>query len=220
MSLSRIEELKAQSEKGEMPLGTDPDTGLSVYVRNGRFGPFVQLGEVGEDKEKPKRASLPPKVDMALVDLDMALSILSLPREIGVHPDDGAVVKAGVGRYGPYVNHGRVYASLTATDDVLTVGLARGLELLRLKAEKSKKPAALKELGEHPKEGGLIAVMDGRYGPYVKHGRINATLPDGVTPESVTLETAVELIAAKAAKKGNSRRGGKSKRTKPKAKKS
>ena len=135
-----------------------------------------------------------------------SLSVLSLPRTLGVHPEDGGEVKAGIGRYGPYVHHAKVYASLTAADDVLEVGLPRALELLALKAQKSRKPAALRELGEHPEEGGVIAVMDGRYGPYVKHGRINATLPEGTKPDTVTLQEAVALIAAKAAKKGKPKR--------------
>ncbi|MCA9558231.1 MAG: hypothetical protein KC583_06645, partial [Myxococcales bacterium] len=194
-----IDKLKAQAEQGEAPLGEDPETGLPVYVRVGRFGPYVQLGDTSDDNKKPKRSSLPPKTKPEDIDLEKALSLLSLPRRIGDHPETGAPVEAGIGRYGPYVVHEKVYASLKAGDDVLGVDLPRALQLLEEKKNaRSRKPSALRELGAHPEDGKPVVVMDGRYGPYVKHDRTNASLPDGVTVEAVTMEQAVELLAARA----------------------
>jgi DNA topoisomerase-1 len=151
------------------------------------------------------------------MDLEKALRLLSLPREIGAHPEDGELVEAGIGRYGPYVKHGRIYANLPEVDEVFTIGMNRAVEVLAQKAQRGGRasaPAALRELGEHP-DGGKIEVMSGRYGPYVKWEKVNATLPKEVEPETVTLEQALELIAAKAAKKG----GRKTAAKKPAAKK-
>ena len=183
-------------------LGTDPDTGLPVTRHKGRFGPYVQLGTAEKgSKEKPKRASIPKGVDPESVTLEYALKLLTLPREVGVHPETGKPILANIGRYGPYVQHERTYANLPSVEDVFTVGINRAVDLIAQKAAKSTRKE-LKALGEHP-DGGEILVMDGRYGPYVKWKRINATLPKDVTPEDVTLEQALELIAAKAgAKKG------------------
>ncbi len=194
-----IDKLRAQAEQGEAPLGDDPETGLPVYVRVGRFGPYVQLGETTDDNKKPKRSSLPPKTKPEDIDLEKALALLSLPRQIGAHPETGAPVEAGIGRYGPYVVHQKVYASLKAGDDVLGVDLPRALQLLEEKKNaRSRKPSALRELGAHPEDGQPVVVMDGRYGPYVKHDKTNASLPEGVTVEAVTMEQAVELLAARA----------------------
>ena len=177
-------------------LGTDPETGLPVTRQTGRFGPYVQLGEaVKGSKEKPRRASIPKGVDPESVTLEYALKLLSLPREVGVHPETGKPILANIGRYGPYVQHERTYANLPSVEDVFTVGINRAVDLIAQKAAKSTR-RELKALGEHP-EGGEILVMDGRYGPYVKWKRVNATLPKDVTPEDVTLEQAIELIAAK-----------------------
>ena len=135
---------------------------------------------------------------------DIAIGLLRLPREVGEHPE-GGVIKSNIGRYGPYVQHGSTFASLKPEDDVLTVGLDRALELL---AEKRQKNKPLRTLGAHPETGDPIEVFEGRYGPYVKHKRTNATIPKGTDPDEVTLEQAVELIAAKASKKGGGRKGG------------
>ena len=190
-------------------LGHD-DNGLPVTLRSGRFGPFVQLGEQDpEDKSvKPKRSSVPKGTDLEAVDLAKALDLLSLPRLVGQHPEDGESIEAAIGRYGPYVRWGRIYASLEGEDDVLTVGMNRAVDLIAKKAAKTGRGAPakpLKELGEHPDDGGSVNVMDGRYGPYVKWEKINATLPKDVDPQTVTMEMAVELIAAKAASKGKKR---------------
>ena len=196
-------------------LGEDPETGLPVTLRNGRFGPYVQLGEA-EEGEKPKRSSIPKGITAADVDLELALKLLSLPREVGVHPETGKPIMAGIGRYGPFLLHNEKYANLESAQDVFDIGLNRAVTVLAEKKEGrggrgAPKASVLKALGEHPTEGGKIEVLSGRFGPYVKHGKINATLPRSMAPESVTLEQAVELIAARAAKgpsKGP-RRGGK-----------
>ncbi len=198
-------------------LGNDPDSGLEVSVRTGRFGPYLQLG-TGEDEEKPKRASIPKTYDPMTMDLKQAMAFLNLPREVGPHPETGKPIKAGIGRFGPFVEHERLYANLESVEDVFTVGLNRAVSLLAEKAKKrGKTSTALRELGEHPELGGKVDVMDGRYGPYVKHGRINATLPKGIDPEKVTLEEALELIAAKEAKGGGRKKAAAKK--KPAAKK-
>ena len=182
-------------------LGDDPDTGLPVMLRNGRFGPYVQLGPDGEKGgEKPKRSSIPKGWAIDQIDLEAALKLLSLPREIGIHPETGKPITAGIGRYGPFVENAGKYANLDSVDEVFTVGANRAISLLAEKKSGRGRaaPAALKSLGEHPTEGGAITVRGGRYGPYVNHGKVNATLPRNLKPEDVTLEQAVELLAERA----------------------
>lgn len=184
-------------------LGYEPESGLGITLRTGRFGPYVQLGEQEEgSKEKPKRASLPKSETPDAIDLKRALELLSLPREVGKHPESGQPIFANVGRYGPYVQHDKTYASLDDPEEVFTVGLNRAVTLI---AEKIANPKAgrgrtakpLKELGEHPQKSGAINVMSGRYGPYVKWGKINATIPKEMKPEDVTIEQALEIIQKK-----------------------
>jgi DNA topoisomerase-1 len=192
---------KASLAEGKV-LGADPETGLDVSVRTGRFGPYVQLGEQNGG-EKPKRSSIPKGTDPESLDLARALALLSLPREIGLHPESGKPIVAGFGRFGPYVQHDGKYASLSSPEEVFEVGLNRAVSLLAEKAASSRArhgAHVLKELGAHPELGGKVQVLTGRYGPYVKHGKINATLPRDREPEQITLEEAVELIAAKDAK--------------------
>ncbi len=181
-------------------LGTDPATGLEVSLRVGRFGPYVQLGEAGE--EKPKRASIPKGTDPENLDLDQALALLALPREIGLHPETGKPIVAGFGRFGPYVQHDGKYASLSGPEEVFSVGINRAVSLLAEKAAGGGRRGAsvIKALGDHPELGGKIEVLSGRYGPYVKHGKVNATLPKDRNPEQLTMAEAVELIAAREAK--------------------
>ena len=206
-------------EDGVRKLGTDPETGLEVSARTGRFGPYVQLGEADEENKKPKRASLPKGWDPTTIDLERALSLLALPREVGMHPETGTPITAGIGRYGPFVLHDGTYANLDSVDEVFSVGLNRAVSVLAEKRANGGRgrgratPKALKSLGDHPTEGGAITVRDGRYGPYVNHGKINATLPKDMVPDNVTMDTALELLAAKAAKKGSGRGGGKSRRS-------
>ncbi|MCF1434192.1 type I DNA topoisomerase [Agrobacterium vitis] len=184
-------------------LGEDPTTGEQITLRSGRFGPYVQRG----DGKEAKRSSLPKGWSPTDVDFDRALSLLSLPREVGLHPETGKMMTAGLGRYGPFVLHDGTYANLDSIEDVLTIGLNRAVTVL---AEKQANPggrgraapAALKEIGDHP-DGGAITVRDGRYGPYVNWGKINATIPKGMDPQAVTMEEAIALIVERAAKEGS-----------------
>ena len=158
------------------------------------------------DKEKPKRASIPKGMDPAAIDLARALELLALPRLVGAHPEDGEPVEASIGRFGPYVKHGKTYANLKDPEEVLTIGMNRAMEILAQKASRGAGRAAakpLRELGEHP-DGGPVAVYEGRYGPYVKWGKGNATLPKETAPEALTLDAALALIAAKAPAKKKS----------------
>jgi DNA topoisomerase-1 len=190
-------------------LGYDPDTGLAVTLRTGRFGAYVQLGEQGKDKEdKPKRSSIPKGVDAASVDLEKALQLLSLPREVGLHPESGKQITAGLGRYGPFILHDGKYANLESIDEVFSVGINRAVTILAEKAAGGKGrfqragPTVLKELGAHPDGGGPIKVLSGRYGPYINHAKINANVPKGKEPTAVTVEEAIALLAERAAKGG------------------
>jgi DNA topoisomerase I len=193
-------------ENGTRRLGEDPATGVEVTVRSGRFGPYVQLGE-GANGEKPKRSALPKGLSPDDIDLERALALLSLPREVGRHPESGEPIMAGIGRFGPYVQHGRTYANLETGDDVLNIGLNRAVTLIAEKLANGRGgrrfgASAGRSLGEHPIRGGPVVARGGRYGPYVSHDGINATLPPDKMPETVTLDEAVALIDEKAAAKG------------------
>jgi len=184
-------------------LGTDPETGLGVSLRKGPYGIYVQLGE-GLEGEKPKRVSLPKGLAPAEIDLAAALRLLALPREIGRHPETGKTITAGIGRFGPYIKHGDAFKSLPAGDDVLTIGLNRAVALLaepRQFGRGARTP--LRVLGNHPSDGAAINLYNGRYGPYVSHDGVNATLPREIAPEAVTLDEAIGLLAAQAAKGGS-----------------
>ncbi|MCD4687015.1 MAG: type I DNA topoisomerase [Anaerolineae bacterium] len=201
---AEIQRLLAEKENGPTALGVDPETNQPVFVLNGPYGPYVQLGENGNNgdegkkKKKPPRVSLPKGVTPGEVSLDYALKLLALPRALGTHPDSGKTIEAGIGRFGPYVRYDGEYRSLTKDDDVLTVGLERALELLA--QEKGRRKAAiLRELGHHPDDGETVGLYKGRYGPYVKHGKINASLPKDLAADDVTLKQALELIAKKKA---------------------
>ncbi|OZB17612.1 MAG: DNA topoisomerase I [Hyphomonas sp. 34-62-18] len=176
-------------------LGVHPETGETIFLKSGRFGPYVEMA----NGEKPKRASLGKQDNAAELTLERAVELLSLPREVGRHPEDGEMILANFGRFGPYVQHGKTYANLKDPRDVFTIGLNHAVALI---ADKKARGAArggataLKSLGDHP-EGGAIEVLEGRYGPYVKWGKVNATLPKDVTPDAVTLEQAIELVNAK-----------------------
>ena len=192
-----------ETQAGDKVLGEDGED--VITLRSGRFGPYVQRGDATEDNKKPPRASLPKGWSAEAMDLEKALTLLSLPRQIGAHPEDGEPVEAGIGRYGPFVKHGRIYANLPEVDEVFTIGMNRAVELI---AEKSAKRggrsavAPLKELGEHPESGGPVNVMEGRYGAYVKWDKINATIPKDTEPADVTMDMAMQLIAERAAKGG------------------
>lgn len=184
--------------EGPKLLGQDPETGLDVTLRKGPYGVYVQLGEP-ESKQKPKRASLPRGMDAADVTLQKALALLSLPREVGKHPETGETILAGLGRFGPYLKHGDAYKSLGRDDDVLEIGLNRAVVVLAEAKGGRKAAAPAKTLGEHP-DGGPVTLHDGRYGPYVQHGSVRATIPRDADKDAYTLEEAVPLLAAKAAK--------------------
>ena len=213
LSATGTEAAGAGTDKpGQRSLGNDPASGLEVTVRDGRFGAYIQLGE----GEKPKRSSLPKGVTAGTVDLDMALALLALPREIAKHPTSGDPILAGIGRYGPYVQHGKVYANLNADDDVLTIGGNRAIDLIVAKEQgrgaRGGGAASGRVLGDHP-DGSPVTLRDGRYGAYVSHGKINATLPKDLATDSITLADALRLIEAKAAAGGS---GPSSKRAPPK----
>jgi DNA topoisomerase-1 len=224
----QVEFLLKQKTEGPEKLGLHPETGEPIYVLIGSYGPYVQLGEVSETNKKPKRASLPKGTDKDSVTLDMAVSLLTLPRLLGSHPETGAKVQANLGMYGPYVVHdqgkvGKDYRSIKPPDDVLTIGLDRALELLsqpKAARGRSKSATPLKELGAHPESGELINVYDGRYGPYVKHGDINASLSKDESVENFTLQRALELLATKEAAGGGKSSSKSKKSTKTAAAKS
>ncbi|MGV8955207.1 MAG: type I DNA topoisomerase [Cypionkella sp.] len=184
-------------------LGIDAE-GVEISLRAGRFGPYVQKGEATEEAPKPPRASLPKGWPAESLTLERAVELLSLPRQIGPHPEDGVMVESAIGRFGPYVKHGSVYANIPDVEEVFTIGMNRAVEVLALKlAGRRGGPAAepLRELGEHP-DGGPVQVMPGKYGPYVKWAKVNATLPKELAPETVTMEEALALIVEKAGKSG------------------
>ena len=191
----------ADGSTGPKVLGQDPQTGLDVTVRDGRYGPYVQLGE----GEKPKRQTLPKGTNPATVELELALALLSLPREVAKHPESGEPIVANIGRFGPYVQHGKVYANIGSDDDVLTIGANRAIDLIIAKetgkgGSRFGRAAASpgRVLGQHP-DGGDVVLKDGRYGAYVTHGGINATIPKGADQASMTLDEGLALIAARIA---------------------
>jgi len=192
------------SGEARKELGMHPDTNQAVLLLRGPYGPYVQLGEQEEGvKTKPKRVSWPKELPLEQADLASALKLLSLPREVGAHPESGKKVIVNIGRFGPYIGHDGKFKSIPRTDSIFDIGLERAVELLA--QAKTGGATVLRSLGEHPDDNAPIEVCSGRYGPYVRHGKINATLPKDVTPEAVTLEEALELIAARAAKAGPSK---------------
>jgi DNA topoisomerase-1 len=203
-------------------LGQDPETGLDVNVKAGRFGPYIQLGEQKDygEGEKPKRAGIPKGISPSDVELDRALKLLSLPREIGKHPESGLPIAAGIGRFGPFVKHDKTYASLEAGDEVFDVGLNRAVTLIAEKVAKGPSRGRFgadpgKQLGDHPSLG-AVAVKSGRYGAYVTAGGVNATIPSDKEKDTITLAEAIALIDERAAKGGGKKA---KKAAKPKAEK-
>jgi DNA topoisomerase-1 len=203
-----------QKTEGPEKVGIHPDTGEAIYLLIGSYGPYVQLGEVTEENKKPKRASLPKGVKPEEVTLETAVGLLALPRFLGNHPETGAKVQGGLGRFGPYIVHdqgkeGKDFRSLKAGDDVLTITLDRALELLAEPKRSrgrgvAKKP--LKELGLHPADEQPINIYEGPYGAYIKHEKTNVSIPEGETVETITLAAALELLSAKAATKKTTRK--------------
>lgn len=200
-----VSEGDGEAESADKELGVNPATGRAVWLKNGRFGPYVE--ELAAEGDKPKRSSLPKGWIASAMDLEKALRLLSLPREVGKHPDDGKPITAGLGRFGPFVLHDGTYANLENADEVFDVGLNRAVAILADKRAGGGRPqraaaAALAELGNHPEDGKPIRVLSGRFGPYIKHGDTNANVPKGKDPAAITLEEALALIAERAAKGG------------------
>ena len=221
ISEEMAEKLFEQKKASPQTLGMHPEEGLPVYVKNGPFGPYIQLGDIVEDGPKPKRVGIPKNLSPESLSLEAAIKLLTLPCRLGEHPETGKVVNAGIGRFGPYVTHDKVYKSFGkehtyerdgTTYDVLSVDLATAVVMLKEARQKSA-PTPIRELGDHPDGGEKIAIFDGRYGPYVKHGKINVTLPKDREIDSIRLEEALDWIAEKAAKKGSGRKKAASKKT-------
>lgn len=190
-----VEKLIDQKLKGADSLGIDPETGKKIYVLNGRYGPYVQLGE--SDEEKIKRGSLPPGVEPSAVDFKMALEILSMPKTLGVHPVTQKEVKVGIGRFGPFVLHDGDYRSLPKTETVFTMDITKALDLLALPKKGRGKAAAVKEFGKHPSHDVTVSLFNGPYGPYLKAGKANVGLPEGTTIEQLTPQIAFTLVNEK-----------------------
>jgi DNA topoisomerase-1 len=220
------ERLIEEKQKGPTALGMHAAEGLPVYQLNGPYGPYLQLGEVTDENPKPKRCSIPKCFDPLNIDLDTAIALLALPRRIGKHPLTDKVVNTGIGRFGPYVLHDKVYGSFDRkthtydfngqTYNVLNITMDAAVELLR-NTKKRAAPTPIREIGKHPDDEALVAVFEGRYGPYVKHGKINATIPKDTDINSISLEQAVQWLEEKAAKKGVKKKATKKKAAKKKS---
>ena len=181
-------------------LGQHPDNGADIVLKSGRYGPYVEM----ETDKKPKRTSLPKSWPYDLMDLDKGLRLINLPRKIGEHPEDGNQIISALGRFGPYIKHNKTYVSLKDPEDMFNLGMNRAVELIADKianpGRRANSATVLKDLGKHPKSNKAITIMSGRYGPYIKYEKINATLPKNKNPEDITLETALEYINAKISK--------------------
>lgn len=203
LDAEKIAELIENYQKGPTTLGLDPKTNKQIYVLTGRFGPYVQLGEISEEEKKPKRASIPKEMNFKTVTLEQAISLLSFPRQLGTHPQSGKPILANFGRFGPYVQCGDDFRSIKKEDNVLTITLERALELLAQEKKAGRGKKVLKELGQDP-EGSKVTIYSGIYGPYVKRGATNVSLPKDVKVEDVTLEQALVLLSTKKTKKKKS----------------
>jgi DNA topoisomerase-1 len=206
-----MELVKAKAE-GPRALGADPATGQQVYVMNGRYGAYVQLGETPEGKkaEKPKRSSLQGDMTDATVTLEEALKLLSLPRVVGLHPDDNEPISTNFGRFGPYVKHGDEFRSLESEEQVFGISFDDALALIRAPKQSRRRGqgASKKTLRELTHEGATIKLLAGRYGPYVTDGSVNASLPKTADPNALTFEQASELLAARRDMAPAPKRGG------------
>ena len=188
LNLGTIEKIFEEETKEDEPLGDDPSTGDKVWIKKGPYGHYVQLGET------KTRKGIPKNFPLADVDLEYALKLLSLPREVGNHPDTDDIITADYGRYGPYIKCGRKNASLRGQETPLDITLEKAVELL---ANKNKTSSEIKTLGEHPKTGETLVIKDGRYGPYISDGKVNASLKGDLDPTSLSLEEAVTIIDQK-----------------------
>lgn len=206
LTMAAADALFQRKMAGPKRLGLDA-RGEEILLRDGPYGPYVQLGPAQEGQSRPKRVSLPKDLPLEAVTLEQAQALLDLPRTLGVHPEDGENVIAHIGRYGPYVNHGQKFVTLKGADTVFDVTLERALALLaEARPSRRAQPKVLRELGAHPEDQAPLQVLEGRYGPYVKHHRLNASLPKDVKPEALTLDAAVALLEARRQKKKTPRR--------------
>lgn len=212
-----IEKLIDQKINGADALGKDPKTGQPIYVLSGRYGPYVQLGDVGDEEAKPKRQSIPPHLKPEEVTLQDALNLLSLPKSLGENPGTGKDVKVGIGRFGPYIVHDGDFRSIPKTENLFAIDLKKALEILSQPKKGRGRAAPIKEFGQHPDLGEVIQLMNGPYGPYLKCGKVNVSLPEGTTVESVTEAQAVTLLRERAEEKGATRRSGGGAKAKKKA---
>lgn len=206
-----------QKINGADAIGKDPETGLSVYVLSGRYGPYVQLGESAGEKEKPKRMALPPGMTPESVDLKKALWIVSLPRTLGQHPNLKKDIKMGIGRFGPYVVCDGDFRSIPKTENLFEMDLKKALELMSQPKKGRGRAAPLKELGKHPSLKEEIQILTGKYGPYIKCGKVNVSIPQDKKPADITLEEALKLIASKQEAAGASNEPAKAKSAKAKS---
>lgn len=201
LTVERVRELFQARAQIDRSIGTDPGTGQPVFVRVGQYGPYIQLGEARRGGDKPRWVGLPKGMDASEVTLDYAVKLLSLPRTLGKDPDSGEDVRAGLGRYGPYVARAREFRSLQSPDEMFTVTLDEALALLAQEKRGRRGPQALRVVGAHPETGAEIRLLKGRYGPYVTDGQVNASIPKGGDPTAVTVEEALELMAKAAERK-------------------
>ena len=211
LTVERAAELLEARSGADQPLGKDPDSGLPVLVRVGPFGPYVQLGEARKGRAKPRWVGLPKGMEASEVTLDYALRLLALPRILGKDPESGEEVKAGLGRYGPFVARAREYRNLQSAEQIFSVTLDEALLLLARKKTVRRGGKVLKVVGPHPDTGSEIQLLEGRYGPYVTDGTVNASTPRGRDPMGTTVEEAVELLAAAAQRKKTRRPRGRRK---------
>ena len=198
MSEDVANKLIEQKLNGADSIGKEPATGEPVFVLSGRYGPYVQLGEVSKENDKPKRMALPPGYQPEQIDLEKALWLLKMPMKLGEHPESKKDIKLGIGRFGPYVVHEGDFRSVPKTENLFEMNLQKALDLMsQPKKGRGARATPLKELGNHPDLGSPIQVLSGRYGPYIKCGKINVSLAEGQKPDAVTLKDALELLKTK-----------------------
>lgn len=197
MTAAAADKLIDQKINGADALGKDPASGLPVYALNGRYGPYVQLGDVEGDDSKPKRVSIPPNILLDTITMSQALELLQLPKTLGTHPGTGKEIKAGLGRFGPFVVCDGDYRSIPKAESIFTISLERALEMLSQPKKGRGRAAPLKELGAHPVTSDPINLMNGPYGVYLKCGKVNSSLPEGMSADDVTLAKAIEILAEK-----------------------
>ena len=217
ISAEEAESLIAQKINGADSLGKDPKTGLPVYVLNGRYGPYVQLGDMEGEDSKPKRVSVPPQMDHENLSFEQALKLLSLPISLGHHPESGKEIKASLGRFGPYVVCDGDFRSIPKDKDLFSIDLKQALELLSQPKKGRGRATSLKTLGTYPATKESVDVFNGKYGPYIKCGKTNVSIPEDIGIDGITLEKAIELLASrmddKAGAKKSSKKAGKKKAT-------